>query len=675
MEVQQQLFEDPVELLSGEEHQAVEAFFAKVNNVDGYGERFSITKEEAIKYLMARKFDVDRALSLFFSSRTLRQQFELENFDISKDPLNRELLSGKFTVLNGQCADNSKVCLFYAHKHFPKLVDHITVIRSIVFQLDCILKSYDVQRNGISFVYNMESSSFQNFDLELARKVLHLLKDGYPARLKNIHVVSPLFWFRASFLVLSSWLKEKIRDRVILVKDLNELHDHVPQSILPKDMNGNSDHDHAQWILECTKSFTVPKSVTTEDKPDDIQSYAKEDFNNAESNYTPNEIYSSKNSEYQTVDVDPPNKPLPPPPENPFTIDELLEHMANVGRKGIQKEYDELRSLPPCGSFESTLHTANLQKNRYNNILAFEETRVCLQQINGDPHSDYINANYLDSITTKKKFICTQGPMPQTYFDFWRMIWEHSVSIIIMITRCTERGRGKCGQYWPEQEGRANTFGYLVVTNLACDIKSDFTTTLFELTNTLTRSSLRVYHVQFTSWPDFGVLSSATPILDVLDYVELYQEEASKYRTNATETEKNNLLNSHLEGSGEYQTLSPSVDFKENYNINCEDSNTAKRSPIVVHCSAGVGRTGTFCCLSNCIDQIESLGTVDVYNTVKKIRDQRAFSVQTPEQYEFGYTSIIEYLIRQKLKNDEDVSELESFLYDFKNSQIGSDSE
>ena len=298
------------------------------------------------------------------------------------------------------------------------------------------------------------------------------------------------------------------------------------------------------------------------------------------------------------------------------------------------------------------------------------------------------------------------------------------IAILSLICRCAERGRGKCGQYWPEQERQTCTYGHLVVTNLECDVKADFTTSLFDLTNSMvkficcgtyyafinvknellnsitltitdtnyiffspyvmfscllfcyqTQSSRQVYHVQFTSWPDFGVPSSAAPILDVIEYTELHQMEASKYLKNASTQNSDFPSSQQFERSGEYQSLAPCFELNANGESNNDDLDMVKHSPIVVHCSAGVGRTGTYCCLSNCIDQIKSTETVDIYNTVKKIRDQRAFSVQTPEQYEFGYIAVIEYLIRQKLKHNQDTSDLEDFLREFKGSQIGSDSE
>ena len=127
------------------------------------------------------------------------------------------------------------------------------------------------------------------------------------------------------------------------------------------------------------------------------------------------------------------------------------------------------------------------------------------------------------------------------------------------------------------------------------------------------------------------------------------------------------------EASGEYTSL---------YNGEAEETASVepkevevKPPPIVIHCSAGVGRTGTFCCLSNSIERLNNVGTIDIFSTVKYIRDQRAFSVQTPEQYQFCYTGIIEYVIRERQAKRVDTRYLENFLFEFLHGELSSDSD
>lgn len=206
--------------------------------------------------------------------------------------------------------------------------------------------------------------------------------------------------------------------------------------------------------------------------------------------------------------------------------------------------------------------------------------------------------------------------------------------------------------------------------------------------------------MQFTSWPDFGVLTSANPIIDVIQLVEQYQKEGMVQIRNEAKLE--NGLNSsgdyttlneesdnnkYDEGSGEYVNpfISNQVESTgnetalnnaHNQSLYSEVDDDLRPPPIVIHCSAGVGRTGTFCCLSNSIDRFNIDKNVDIFNTVKQIRDQRAFSVQTPDQYQFCYTGLIEYVIRKSEENNEPGTQrLKKFLYEFIHGEFTSDSE
>lgn len=225
--------------------------------------------------------------------------------------------------------------------------------------------------------------------------------------------------------------------------------------------------------------------------------------------------------------------------------------------------------------------------------------------------------------------------------------------------------------------------------------------------------------MQFTSWPDFGVLSTSYPIIEVIELIEQYQNDGIL----ETKSQAKILSETSMEVSGEYSTLldeesgsskhlrvhsdldqrsgeyiNPYLDtsnskdepvvnshgnannselsLQEGFGSNLDSDSEISVTPIVIHCSAGVGRTGTFCCLSNSIEQLNLAGTVDVFSMVKKIRDQRAFSVQTPEQYQFCYTGIVEYVIRQKyLDGDQEYQELQTFLSEFLRGEQATDSD
>ena len=197
----------------------------------------------------------------------------------------------------------------------------------------------------------------------------------------------------------------------------------------------------------------------------------------------------------------------------------------------------------------------NLAKNRYTDVLCFDHSRVLLSQVDGDPCSDYINANFVDGYKQKNAFISTQGPLPKTSCDFWRMIWEQQVLVIVMTTRVIERGRTKCGQYWPTDENDSLTFANFQVTATAIENCADYSITTLTLTNLKTDESRQVSHFQYTSWPDYGVPHSAMAMLDFLARVRSQQA----------------FLVAML---GDTWAGHP------------------KGPPIVVHCSAGIGRTG-----------------------------------------------------------------------------------
>lgn len=203
-------------------------------------------------------------------------------------------------------------------------------------------------------------------------------------------------------------------------------------------------------------------------------------------------------------------------------------------------------------------------------------------------------------------------------------------------------------------------------------------------------------HIQFTSWPDFGVLASASPIIEVDELIRGFQEEGIKQiRAELKATgpaagdRKASADTNEMELSGEYEdfttpeqpnrTSSTAGDGSAGSGDGEDDeiSNSSSTSsitddnvvvdypPIVIHCSAGVGRTGTFCCISNSIESYHANGPIDIHKTVTQIRGQRAFSVQTVDQYTFCYTGILEYIIKDRREKGLNTSQLESFLYNF----------
>ncbi|XP_073830620.1 protein tyrosine phosphatase Meg2 isoform X2 [Musca autumnalis] len=293
---------------------------------------------------------------------------------------------------------------------------------------------------------------------------------------------------------------------------------------------------------------------------------------------------------------------------DPKTIEQIVQMVKARGRQGLVKEYAEIRSRAPDGTFLHARMRNNLTKNRYTDVLCYDHSRVVLSRVDGDDVSDYINANFVDGYKQKNAYISTQGPLPKTSQDFWRMIWEQHCLVIVMTTRVMERGRVKCGQYWEPAENSSLEFGNFHVRTLSIETNEDYTVASLELRNTKTDEVRNVSHWQFTSWPDYGVPSSAMAMITFLQKVREKQAQM-------------------VQSLGDTWAGHP------------------RGPPIVVHCSAGIGRTGTFITLDICISRLEDVGTADIRGTVEKIRAQRAYSIQMPDQYVFCHLALIEYAI------------------------------
>uniref|UniRef100_A0A671U3B7 Tyrosine-protein phosphatase non-receptor type 9 n=1 Tax=Sparus aurata TaxID=8175 RepID=A0A671U3B7_SPAAU len=525
-----------------------------------------VSQPTAVKFLMARKFDVSRAIELFQAYKNTRIKEGIIDINPDEEPLRSELLSGKFTVLPGRDAKGAALALFTARLHRPDVTTHKAVLQAIIYQLDKAIESLQTQRDGLIFIYDMTNSSYGNFDYELCVKILNLLKGAFPARLKCVFIVSSPLWFRAPFAVLRLFVREKLRERVCTVK-AHELASHIPVSSLPEHLGGTSQYSHPS-------SQSPPLSSSW--GPDD-------------------------EDRYMEVSVHMPE-------QGGMTVHGLVEHVKRQKKKGIYQEYEEIRKEPPAGTFDYSKKLSNQIKNRYSDVLCLDQSRVRLCQLcdDEDETTDYINASFMDGYKRGNAYIATQGPLPKTFGDFWRMVWEQMVLIIVMTTRVVERGRVKCGQYWPLEEGRTEQHGYFLVRNTHIQVFQDFKLSHLELYNTQSGETREVCHYLYVSWPDFGVPKSASAMLDFREHV-LQRREAA------------------VQSLGSSWTGPPGG------------------PPVVVHCSAGIGRTGTFCTLDICLSRLEDIGTVDVRQTVRRMRTQRAFSIQTWDQYYFCYTAVIEY--------------------------------
>uniref|UniRef100_A0A671L4U1 Receptor-type tyrosine-protein phosphatase epsilon n=1 Tax=Sinocyclocheilus anshuiensis TaxID=1608454 RepID=A0A671L4U1_9TELE len=321
--------------------------------------------------------------------------------------------------------------------------------------------------------------------------------------------------------------------------------------------------------------------------------------------------YSS--TEQQTV-VLLPRSPSTSKTYLPIPVDSLEEEYrirsADDG-KLFREEYSSLPGGSTQGTCEEANKDENKEKNRYPNILPYDHSRVILTPIDEVPCSDYINASYIDGYTDKNKFIAAQGPKQDTVADFWRIIWEQKSATIVMLTNLKERKEDKCHQYWPDQG--CWTYGNVRVAVEDFTALVDYTIRKFCVqyqASDGTKMPRLVTQLHFTSWPDFGVPFSPIGMLKFLKKVK--------------------------------------------------QVNPSYAGPIVVHCSAGVGRTGTFIVIDALIDMMYAEKMVDVFGFVSRIREQRSQLIQTDLQYSFVYQALLEYFLYGDTELD--VSSLEGHL-------------
>ncbi|KAF6198980.1 hypothetical protein GE061_007003 [Apolygus lucorum] len=258
----------------------------------------------------------------------------------------------------------------------------------------------------------------------------------------------------------------------------------------------------------------------------------------------------------------------------------------------FSEEFEELKIAGREQSNSFADLSCNRPKNRFTNILPYDHSRFKLQPVDDEEGSDYINANYVPGWNSPREFIVTQGPLHSTRDDFWRMCWESNSRAIVMLTRCIEKGREKCDHYWP-YDTMPVYYGDISVTTLNESRYPDWTVSEFIMARGETQRVIRHFH--FTTWPDFGVPNPPTTLVR---FVRAFRER-----------------------------IAP------------------EQRPIVVHCSAGVGRSGTFIALDRILQSlINGADTVDIFGIVWGMRKERVWMVQTEQQYICIYQCLLAVL-------------------------------
>ncbi|XP_063300491.1 tyrosine-protein phosphatase non-receptor type 22-like [Pelobates fuscus] len=278
--------------------------------------------------------------------------------------------------------------------------------------------------------------------------------------------------------------------------------------------------------------------------------------------------------------------------------DDFASDFMNLKRQSAKHKTDHNYSTKTAEQPE------NFKKNRYKDILPFDHSRVELSLITSDEDSDYINANFIKGVYYPKAYIATQGPLPGTVIDFWRMIWEYKVEVIVMACMEFEMGKKKCERYWVEVGSEMLKFGPFSIQCSDDKKKTDYV--IRTLLVTFQKEIRIVYQFHYKNWPDHDVPSSVEHILDLMTEIRLIQQDDSP--------------------------------------------------PICIHCSAGCGRTGVLCAIDYIWrllkDKIIPMN-FSIYGIIHEMRTQRSSLVQTKEQYELVYNAVIQ-LFKKELERLDD---------------------
>uniref|UniRef100_A0AAR2K418 Protein-tyrosine-phosphatase n=1 Tax=Pygocentrus nattereri TaxID=42514 RepID=A0AAR2K418_PYGNA len=278
---------------------------------------------------------------------------------------------------------------------------------------------------------------------------------------------------------------------------------------------------------------------------------------------------------------------------SPVQLDDFEAYVKDMSKDSAYKfslQFEELKSVGLDLSHDAADLPVNRPKNRYTNILPYDFSRVKLISMHNDEGSDYINANYIPGYKSPREYIATQGPLPETRNDFWKMVLQQNSHVIVMLTQCNERRRVKCDHYWPFTDEPVS-YGEITVEMLSESESPEWTIRNFRLG--YADETQDVLHFNYTSWPDHGV-PTVNAIESILQFVQIVRQQVNR-----------------------------------------------TKGPVIVHCSAGVGRTGTFIALDRLMQHIREHEYADILGMVSEMRSHRLSMVQTEEQYVFIHQCVL----------------------------------
>ncbi|XP_069313039.1 receptor-type tyrosine-protein phosphatase H [Eulemur rufifrons] len=318
-------------------------------------------------------------------------------------------------------------------------------------------------------------------------------------------------------------------------------------------------------------------------------------------------VFFLKRRNRRSQEKAPPNDPVLSFPGDILAKD-FAEHVRRNKRDGNWGFAEEYQQLALEGHGHSQIVASapeNHAKNRYRNVLPYDWSRVSLNPLRGEPGSDYINASFMPGLHSPLEFIAAQGPLPNTVGDFWRLVWEQQSHTLVMLTNCMESGRVKCEHYWPLDD-QPCTYGHLQVTLVGEEVTETWAVRDLQVLQVEEQKTLSVRQFHYLAWPDHGVPHSPDPLLAFWKMLRWWLDQA-------------------VEGG-----------------------------PPIVHCSAGVGRTGTLIALDVLLRQLECEGLVGPFSFVRKMRESRPWMVQTEAQYVFLHQCILRFL----QQSDSDLEEV-----------------